>query len=384
MELTKISKHGKINFFVDSESSSIEPINDYVTTQESNCLILYTSGTHGEAKAIKLSPRFLLERLTQLSRIIPLEEIKNTLSVLPLYFGHGLIANSLLPLFCSQNLFIGNPPTTASKKTVAEIIDQYEISFFSSVPSLWHTIDTIQKPKNRSLKRIHCASAPLSSSLYIKMNEFAPQARIFNVYGMTEMGSWISGYEIKSPENVNKIGSGWGFNLKLDDVDQNGVGQIKIGIQNDCTEYLDSNELNQEKFRNGYFYSGDQGSQDSDGNICFLGRKDDVINKGGAKVFPDEVENTLQMHPMIERACVFGLPHQLFNEVVCAAYIKKTNKNVTSSELENWCRLHLPSYRVPSRWFELTELKFTPTGKIKRKSVADYCKKIELESENDT
>ena len=285
-------------------------------------LVLYTSGTTGLAKEVCLSLSSLENKITTLENTIPAIETARTLCVLPTHFGHGLIANCLFPLLTGRHLFIAPAFSTQILFSLPEIVDRHEITFLSSVPSIWRILEFQTGPRLQTLKRIHCASAPFTHGLFSQLSRWAPSARIFNVFGTTELGSWVSGHEIKSSAEEAFVGIGWGCEIKLITTDENGYGRVSIKLSNES--------LWQE--------TGDIGCWDKAFGLRLIGRTDDIINNGGIKVHPSEVEIILNLHPQLASCCVFSLPHQISGECVAAAVVLKENSELNPQELESWCR----------------------------------------------
>lgn len=315
-------------------------------------LILYTSGTTGVPKEIGLSLAFLEKKLQALECNIPLGEITRTLCVLPTHFGHGLIGNCLFPLLTGQHLFITPAFSAAILFSVAEIVDLHKITFLSSVPSIWRMLRLHPGPKLQSLNRIHCASAAFTEELFGQISLWAPGARIFNVFGTTELASWVTGHEIKSPADYGCVGFGWGCQIRIN---ENAAVEICLSGGNI------------------WHNTGDIGRWEENSGLRLIGRSDDIMNIGGLKVHPTEVEARLRLHPEVDACCVFSLPHEISGECIAAAVVLKKSSTLTASQLESWCREHLVSYRVPTKWFFVPGFLTDERGKISRHRVRALC-----------
>ena len=323
-------------------------------------LVLYSSGSTASPKTIIHNLAALENKISTFEKIFPNDEFMRSLCILPTHFGHGLIGNSLFPLLTGKHLFIAPAFDFKGIFLLAALVDQYKITFLSSVPSVWRILEGQTGPSLGSLKRIHCASAPFTGDLYDKIIKWAPSAKIFNVYGTTELASWISGYEIRSTADEAYVGSGWDVEFKLTDEDTNGQGRVWARLLK-----TENNESWQD--------TSDLGSLDPRKGLKLFGRADDIINNGGLKVHPDVVEKYLLQHSAIVSACVFSLPHSITGESVAAAVVLKNKIQIETHQLENWCRQHLESFQIPTRWFILNDLPINSRGKVSRHSLREFC-----------
>jgi long-chain acyl-CoA synthetase len=145
-------------------------------------------------------------------------------------------------------------------------------------------------------------------------------------------------------------------------------------------EYWGQPELSSEKLQNSKFNTGDQASL-SNKSLILKGRLDDVINKGGFKIYPNEVESVLLMNDKVFAACVFAAPNSLAENTIVAAVSLKPNQKISSAELEAWSRDHLPSYRIPSHWLISESLPLTPRGKLDKKLILELFLKTQATSD---
>lgn len=373
IEVQQLINHCKASFrlqgaeqlLTETEFSHINSANAHAH------LILYTSGTSGTPKGVVHSLETIQQRLQCLQQNLPAEEFKKSLCVLPTHFGHGLIGNCLFPLFLGAELFIAKAFNALNMHTFADTLNKYEISFVSSVPSVWNLLETAEKIQLKSVKRIHCASAHFTKNLLSKITSWSPGAEIYNVYGTTETASWVSGCKVTSTEDAGFVGQGWGVQFNLTEKDADGIGQVRISGKGLALEYWGLSDLTESSFINSSFNTGDLGIWDATKGLALKGRNDDLINKGGLKVNPNEVENLLLMNDSIAGACVFAVDHSITQKTIAAAISFKPNMQITKAQLEDWCQAHIPAYRIPSYWMILKELPLTARGKVDKKSIHD-------------
>jgi long-chain acyl-CoA synthetase len=137
--------------------------------------------------------------------------------LLPTHFGHGLICNSLFPWLSGQQLFLAPAFSTEILLQLGRIVDQNRITFLSSVPSMWGlTLKGSKPPQGKTLRRIHCGSAPLSAHLWNQIRDWSGTHEVYNAYGITETGSWVAGTTIGefAPED-GLVGAPWGSVIKI-------------------------------------------------------------------------------------------------------------------------------------------------------------------------
>ena len=149
------------------------------------------------------------------------------------------------------------------------------------------------------------------------------------------------------------------------------VGEILVGGPTVISGYLDAPELNRTRFVDGCFRTGDIGSFDEDGFLTLHGRKDDVINRGGEKISPVEIDDALMRHPAVAEAAAFAVPHPRLGEDVAAAVVLRPGMTATAIELREFLRERLASFKVPRRIVIRDQLPKGQTGKVVRRRLAE-------------
>jgi acyl-CoA synthetase (AMP-forming)/AMP-acid ligase II len=107
--------------------------------------------------------------------------------------------------------------------------------------------------------------------------------------------------------------------------------------------------------------------------LILLGRKKDLINKAGVKIYPEEIDGLLRQHPSVADVCAFSATDPISGETVAVAIAFRPGSRVDFSDLENWCRERIAKVKVPTRWFELSEIQRNARGKVSRASIARLC-----------
>jgi acyl-CoA synthetase (AMP-forming)/AMP-acid ligase II/acyl carrier protein len=369
-ELQKIAVHSSASFEIQTDYGPLLRIGDVRPTTASIHLILYTSGSMGLPKGVTYNLTTLENKLAVLEENLPIEDFQKSLCLLPTHFGHGLIGNSLFPLLRGCHLYIGPPFDLAMSEKLSSLIDFHEITFFSSVPSFWNFLKDHHGLKRSSLKRIHCASSLFLENAYLQIRKWAPSAKIFNVYGLTEFASWVSGFEVQQAADFKYVGMGWGADFKIENSDESGVGVVLIKSKAEMIGYLNQPDLTEKSRVNGWFRTGDLGFVDKKNGLKLIGRYDDLMNVGGAKIVPSEIENVLLKNSSLRSVCVFSIPHVLTGEAIVAAYMNSSNV-VTPAELERWCQEYLPKYRIPTYWYPVQQIPETSRGKVDRRNLRE-------------
>jgi acyl-coenzyme A synthetase/AMP-(fatty) acid ligase len=341
-------------------------------------LILFSSGSTASPKGIVISNRALNNKIQTLRKYIPLIEIKNTLCMLPTSFGHGLIANCLFPLLSGCHLFINSPMNLSSARQLRELIRLNQINFFSTVPSFWPLIlsGTDSEPVP-SLKRIHCASAPLPGTLIKDMLDWAPNADFYDVFGTTETLSWVGANKLSRETRDTRIKEFWNCKASISSIDVNIEfiynevnlkGELTLETSDIFSYYLgQSPQISQSSFK-----TGDLVTKTEEGHFILEGRLNAIINVAGLKVSPEEIDRALLSYPNIQEACSFGIPDQASGERVASAIVlKDKNEKTHTDDIINFLSKILSSNKIPSRLIVVDQIPKNERGKISRRHVKE-------------
>jgi acyl-coenzyme A synthetase/AMP-(fatty) acid ligase len=338
-------------------------------------LVLMTSGTTSRPKGVVHSHRSLHARIALNLAHLDRRDLDRSLALMPMHFGHGLIGNCLTPLVAGGSLTLWPEPGIAGFASLSELVDRYGITFMSSVPAMWRiALRASPAPRNRSLRRIHVGSAPLSVELWEAIAQWCGTRRIVNTYGMTETANWIGGHSLEDGHLADGlVGRPWGGTIKVVRADGSlaevGEGQVAIATPSLMTGYLDQPELTAEVVQNGWFLTGDRGAIDADGRLRLMGRRAHEINKAGIKIPAEEIDLLLERHPDVMEACAFPLEDPIAGEIVAVAVVPSKPDGLNSDELLTWCQTMIRKEAVPTRIFLVESLSRTERGKISRDDV---------------
>jgi len=348
---------------------------------DDDALILFTSGSTSEPKGVVHSFRSLLAKIAIASEATVKTDWTNTLCILPTHFVYGLVSNSLVPLFLGHTLFVFPPFSLAILSDLSNLVQRFAITAFCSVPSMWKIIFEFSPGKGgATLRRIHCAAAPLSKDLWSQIRTWAPGAEVKNVYGATEMGCAITGPLDGMDFHDGLVGRGWStkvvvLNQEGQPAFPNEVGEIFLQGPSMMKGYFKRPDATAEVVQRGWYRTGDLGYVDDSGDVTLVGRSKYVINKAGMKIYPEDVEALLMTFPEIADVCVFALPDEIAGETIAAAVVFKAGSPSNGlPELESWTRKNIAPFKVPSKWFTLPTLPRTSRGKINRTTLIESLK----------
>jgi acyl-CoA synthetase (AMP-forming)/AMP-acid ligase II len=334
-------------------------------------LFAYTSGTSSEPKCVPLTHANLVWSARNIAAHYRLSSSDRSLVVLPLFHGHGLIGATLSTLASGGTVIL---PPSFSASAFWILVRDHRATWYSAVPTihqiLFERAERDSAPSS-GLRFIRSCSAPLSLTIQTDVEQRFG-APLLQAYGMTEAAHQVSTNPL--PPLPNKHGTvGPGSEISI--VDQNGrplppnaSGEVAVRGPNVMRGYRNNPEANASAFVDGWFRTGDIGAFDSDGYLSLTGRIKDIINRGGEKISPEEIEAVLLSHPAVAKAAVFGMPDPKYGEEVQAAVVLRTDVSVR--ELQSFCSRRLADFKVPKVIHVVDTLPENALGKIKRSYLA--------------
>jgi len=370
------------------QASASRTCGDEPVMLDDDALILFTSGTTGQPKAVVHTHRSLRARWSSLLQALGTRAYRRTLCLLPTHFGHGLICNCLFPWLAGQDLYILPPYRPDVLLQLGSIIDEHRITFMSSVPPVWRlAAKTARPPGSGSLERVFCGSAPLSATLWQAVRDWTGTPNVFNAYGITETGSWLAGsIEADRQPEDGFIGKAWGGVLRvlkegttdrppweIEECRPDESGYVWINTPALMKGYLGQDDVTAGVVSHGWFVTGDIGVIDADGNLYLRGREREEINKGGAKIYPGDVDTVAEQFEGVTDVCTFAFADPLQGEDVGIAIVMESATDSEMLRLYDWMSERLAKHKLPVRWYLIEEIPRTSRGKINRESVSEVC-----------
>ncbi|WP_454620848.1 amino acid adenylation domain-containing protein [Bradyrhizobium cenepequi] len=343
---------------------------------EDDAFILLTSGTTSRPKMVPLTHASVCLSAYNAGAVLALGPRDRLLNVLPLFHAHGLISGLLTALAAGSSVIC-----TAGFDPVSFFtsLKELEPTWYTAVPTIHRALlsasehDT-EMTRASSLRVIRSASASLAPTI-LQGLESRFGVPVIETYGMTEGASQIAA----NPRHLRKPGSvGLPAGPEIAIMDHEGRrlpagerGEIMLRGPTISRGYYNDPEATRSAFRDGWFRTGDLGYLDTDGYLFIVGRIKDVINRGGQKISPLEVEEVLLSHPDVLEAGTFGIPHQKLGETVAAAIVLRPQSDATAHQLRQFARQRLAAYKVPSLIRMVQALPKGASGKLKRSALAE-------------
>jgi long-chain acyl-CoA synthetase len=282
--------------------------------------------------------------------------------VAPLFHVLALQEQLLPAIFSGTTLYM---MPVLLPEPLLELIVREKINILTGTPTLfWILIHKtpIQNYDLRCVELIKYGGAPMPPDLLKDIKKVFPEVRLVNGYGLTEASVitlLLDPYIEKKPTSVGR--PALCSEVKLVDPFGKAVPPQET----------------RKAYREGWFFTGDMGFQDEEGFITLVGRSKEMINRGGEKVYPVEVENILHLHPKILDVAVLGLPDPVMGEIVACAVIPRPGSEALDlTEIQEFCRSQLAYYKIPQRMFLLSELPKNPGGKVMKKKLAEQLQKV--------
>jgi acyl-CoA synthetase (AMP-forming)/AMP-acid ligase II len=340
-------------------------------------MVLHTSGTTSRPKIVPLSQANLVASATHIGRTLRFTPADRGLNIMPLFHIHGLIAGILAPL--SAGSFVFCTPGFNALKFFAWM-DEAQPTWYTAVPTM-HQAILSRAAKNADVIARHPLRFIRSSSSSMPPQVIAELEQVFGApliesYGMTEATHQMASNPL--PPAVRKPGTvGIAAGPEVAIMGEDGgllapgeTGEIVIRGPNVTAGYENNPKANAEGWRAGWFRTGDQGVMDADGYVSITGRLKEIINRGGEKVSPREVDEILMDHPAVAQVVCFGMPHPKLGEEVAAAVVLREGQTATERELQAFVSSRAAEYKVPKKILILDEIPKGATGKLQRIGLA--------------
>jgi 2-furoate---CoA ligase len=338
-------------------------------------IMLYTSGTTSKPKGVPRRHR--AERAAGVAHVAQnlYRRGERTLGVMPLY--HTMGVRSLIAMSLIGGTFVCLP--RYDTRQALGSIEAEKISNLYLVPTLYHDLvhhDAFATTDVSSVRKIGFAGASMTDALLKKLDDVFRPELFVNHYGSSEIYTFtIDQNPVAKPGSAGKAGINQHVRVvKLNarsvtdvaDIDEEGEIIALLASDEAFEGYWHRPEADAKALREGWYFTGDTGFMDRDGDLFVTGRVDDMIITGGENVSPVEIESCLSLHPAVSEVAVVGLPDEKWGKIV-AAFVKRS-ASVTEKELEQFCQTSgLANFKRPRRFVFVDAIPKSPVGKLLRR-----------------
>ncbi|MBD1154074.1 AMP-binding protein [Pelagibacterales bacterium SAG-MED23] len=361
---------GIFNIYENETEYSLPDEND-------ESLVLHTSGTTSRPKIVPLTNKNIFSSAENISKSLNLSESDHCLNIMPLFHIHGLIAILASSMKAGASVCASNGFNAIKFLDLAK---SEKINWYSGVPTMHQTIllrarRNSEIAKELKLRLIRSSSASLPPAVFKDLNDVF-NCPVIEAYGMTEATHQMTSNPLPpKQQKAGFVGLPAGpevciMNENGDVLKQGEEGEVCIKGENVTHGYDNNEEANKTSFTNGWFRTGDQGYFDKEGYLKISGRLKEIINKGGEKISPLEVDNVLMDHPFIDQAVCFGYDDKMLGENIASAIIIKSGETCSENDVLEYAQEKLAKFKIPKKIFFVEEIPKGATGKLQRNVLA--------------
>ncbi|KAK0539276.1 hypothetical protein OC834_000127 [Tilletia horrida] len=358
---------------------------------QDTALVLHTSGTTGRPKAVPLSHLNLTTTMRNIINTYKLGPSDRTALVMPLFHVHGLLCGLLATLLSGGSAMI--PPKFSASVFWKEFVAA-QCNWYTAVPTIHQILLATPHPSPiPKIRFIRSCSSALSPATFHAIEE-AFGAPVLEAYAMTEAAHQMCSNPLPpAKRKPGSVGLGQGVEVKILDgqgreVAQGQEGEVCIRGANVTKGYINNDKANKESFVSqandgprenwGFFRTGDQGKKDTDGYIVLTGRIKELINRGGEKISPLEVDAALLAIEGVGEAVSFAVPDEKYGEKVGAVIVPKKGATLEPEQIKKALDGKLSKFKIPENIYISDSIPKTATGKVQRRNVAATFVKAKL------
>ncbi|MDE0047194.1 MAG: acyl--CoA ligase [bacterium] len=355
-----------------------EPDPRTVTHDAGTALVLHTSGTTSRPKIVPLSRDNLAASATNIAQSLALSFEDRALNIMPLFHIHGLVGAVLSTMRAGASVYCApgfNPLKFFSW------CEDIRPTWYTAVPTM-HQAILARAPRNVAtlasldLRLIRSSSASLPSRVMEEL-EATFGCPVIESYGMTEASHQMTSNPLPpAPRHAGSVGIAAGPEVAIMDEERGHLlqagetGEVVIRGANVTHGYENNDDANGAAFVDGWFRTGDQGLLDDRGYLWLTGRLKEIINRGGEKISPLEVDEVLMAHPAVDQAVTFAVPHATLGEDVAVAVVPRDGEAPSEASLRSFAGARLAAFKVPRQVIILDEIPKGATGKLQRIGLA--------------
>jgi oxalate---CoA ligase len=336
-------------------------------------LLLHTSGTTSRPKGVPLTHTNVLRSTLNIASHYTLTSADRSLVVMPLFHGHGLIGAALATLASGGAVIV---PPRFSASQFWGLFRKHGATWYTAVPTIHEILlqraDRDGAP-DRGARFIRSCSAALAPAVLANL-EKRFGAPVLEAYGLTEAAHQVASNPLPPrPHKPGTVGFGTGVELAIIDetgrhLPANRPGEVIVRGADVMRGYRNNPQATAAAFIDGWLRTEDSGLLDDDGYLALTGRIKELINRGGEKIAPSEIDDVLLAHPAVAEAAAFGVPDVKYGEEVWAAVVLKGDAD--AEQLQAFCRDHLADFKVPKVIRIVSAIPQNETGKIERRGLA--------------
>jgi oxalate---CoA ligase len=343
-------------------------------TADDEALVLHTSGTTSRPKIVPLRQRNLAASAQNIAAALRLTAADRSLTVMPLFHIHGIMAGLLAPLSVGGSV-VATPGFDAFK--FHRWLDELRPTYYTAVPTMHQMVLARSTEAHRatSLRFVRSSSASLPGPVLDGLRELF-DVPVVEAYGMTEASHQMTCNPLPPGEaKRGSVGVATGIEVAILDAGRRLLppgdrGEVAIRGATVVDGYENNPTANEAAFTDGWFRTGDEGMLDADGYLFLTGRLKEQINRGGEKISPLEIDEILLRHPAVAEAVTFAIPHDKLGEEVGAAVVLVEGEVATEAELRDFLRAQLAPFKVPKQIVLVAQIPKGATGKIQRIGLA--------------
>ncbi|HJQ55494.1 MAG TPA: acyl--CoA ligase [Vineibacter sp.] len=375
IELTPQPQEGAGSFALDRAGGFIG--NGRFADPDDIALILHTSGTTSRPKIVPLAQRNICASAASIAATLRFASADRGLNIMPLFHIHGLMAGLLAPFSAGSSVFC-TPGFNALR--FFAWMQEAKPTWYTAVPTMHQALLT-RAAQNKAIIAAHPLRFVRSSSSSLPPQVIAEleatfAAPVIESYGMTEASHQMASNPLPpATRKPGTVGIAAGPDIAIMDeagavLPAGATGEIVIRGAGVTAGYENNPKANGEAFTAGWFRTGDQGVLDAEGYLSITGRLKEIINRGGEKVSPREVDEILMDHPAVLQVVTFAMPHDKLGEEVAAAVVLRDGMSASEKELRDFAGGRLAAFKVPRKVVFLPEIPKGATGKLQRIGLA--------------
>jgi acyl-CoA synthetase (AMP-forming)/AMP-acid ligase II len=335
-------------------------------------LVLPTSGTTGTRKLVPLTDRNLAAGAKLTAATLRLDPDDRCLNVMPLFHTHGIVGAVLASIFARAAVIC---PSSLGDAAIVGATRTWRPTWTTAAPAVHHVVLNVAHaiPDLFRLRFLRATSAPLPLALHEEL-EATYRAPVVQAYALTEAPGQITSNPLPPGERKPAtVGRAVGCEVRVVDPDgavTSAIGEIMVRGPQVMPGYLRVEDPGSE-FVDGWLRTGDLGHIDDYGYLTIVGRLKEIVNRGGEKVAPAEVDDALHLHDSVRDAATFGVEHRTLGEDIWAAVALEAGARVSPAELASFLRERLAPYKIPTRIFFVESIPRTSSGKVRRAALSE-------------